>query len=147
MEDINNEEITLTKHELQRLISEGIEKHLARNTTTVITQRNVFNDLSAEFQDKITDFNYRNDIPPYSSRNTTDAIWSNQHDKVLAFQIHEHIRKVALSIMGVKKNEQLLYSELDEVRAVYKKIADTTFDLYMNRIEKQKNLASATNTN
>lgn len=147
MREVNSEEITITKDELQRLISEGVEKHLARNTTTVITQRNVFNDLSAEFQDKIKDFNYRNDIPSYSSRKIQDAIWSNQQDKVLAYQIHEHIRKVALSVMGVKKNEQLLYSELDEVRKVYKKIADTTFDLYVNRIEKQKNLASATNTN
>jgi succinate dehydrogenase/fumarate reductase flavoprotein subunit len=145
--EINDEELLITKDELRHLISEGIEKHLARNTTTVITQRNVFNDLSAEFQDKITDFNFRNDIPSYSARGVTDAIWSSQQDKILAYQIHEYVRKVSLSVMGVKKNEQLLYSELDEVRAIYKKIADTTFDLYVNRIEKQKNLASAENTN
>ena len=147
MKEISNEEILITKDELQRLISEGVEKHLARNTTTVITQRNVFHDLSAELQDRITDFNYRNDIPPYSARKNTDAIWSNRSEKILAYELHEHVRKVTLSIMGVKKNEQLLYSELDEVRKIYKKISDTVFDLYVERIEKQKNLASATNTN
>ena len=147
MREINSEEITITKEELQRLISEGVEKHLARNTTTVITQRNVFNDLSAELQEKIIDFNFRNEILPYSHRGVTDAIWSNQKDKVLAYQLHEHVRKVALGVMGVRKNEQLLFSELDEVREVYKTVADKTFEMYTKRIEKQKNLASATNTN
>lgn len=135
-----DEIITLTKSELQALVAESVEKHLARNAkTTVITQRNVFNDLSEEFQSKIIDFNTLNGIKPYSHRRVCDAIWSSGETCALAYNIHADIRKVALSLMGVRKNEQLLFSELDIIRRIYKRLADVAYDEYVNRVSEQKN--------
>lgn len=147
MREINSEEFLITKEELQQLVSEGVEKHLARNQATVITQRNVFTDLSIEFNEKIIDFNFRNDIKAYSHRSVTDAIWGSQGTIALPDNVHEGIRRTTLSLLGVRKNEQLLYSELDIAREIYKSLADLSFENYKKRIEKQKNLASATNTN
>ncbi|HHW5248644.1 TPA: hypothetical protein ACU297_001983 [Staphylococcus aureus] len=139
------EQITLTKEELKEIIAREVRE--AINGKKTINPNSIFSHVRIAHEDferinKQYDFTkhlslgrmgrLNHPVPLRRYKHGFELI----HQKTYVQDVHDHIRKLALSIYGVTLNSDLTEAEYEEVAEVYRRIKDCYLYLYDKRISK-----------
>ncbi|MDK9865953.1 hypothetical protein ACP3TM_11705 [Staphylococcus sp. IPLA37010] len=140
------EQITLTKLELEHIIERAINKKL--NEPNVVRPVSIFSEVKIQ-ENEIAKVNER-----FSFIEFINKPYRGRHFKPLALRkfncgggdyfngkvhddhIHDHMRKLTLSLFGVSKNSDLNEEDYEQASEMYKYFKDLYLHLYNKRISK-----------
>lgn len=71
---------------------------------------------------------------PYASNDFTNAVGEATHSNLRANEVHELLRKLALSVYGVKRNKDLKPNERKAAVENYRDFANIYFKFYRHRL-------------
>lgn len=137
---MSEEKIVLTKKELQQIVKEAIKENLTEIIDRPLCPKNLFNDLSSELTQNIINLNLEYKVPAYSLRSKPDAIYPTYHgnNPILTTDFHDGIKKIVLSILGVRTNKQLLSKQYEDARTMYKEFSALAVELYEKRLAEER---------
>ncbi|MFO8361099.1 hypothetical protein R6I68_13575 [Staphylococcus aureus] len=137
------EQITLTKEELKEIIAKEVRE--AINSKKPISSGAIFNKVRIN-SDDLEVINKKLDFAKHLSlgrmRNLNHPIplkkylhgFESIHQKVYVQDVHDHIRKLTLSIFGVTLNSDLSESEYNIAAKVYREIKNYYLYIYEKRV-------------
>lgn len=138
-----NEQITLTKEDLLRIVQEEVNKRLS--PTKEITSGQIFKDLSIsdddfefinsqyECTDGATKLFRGIQGAPLSLKRYAHG-WESFNYKAHTSGIHDHLRGLTLSIFGVTLNRDLDRSEYEQAAKSYEELKEVYLALYERRL-------------
>ncbi|MCL9742922.1 hypothetical protein [Staphylococcus aureus] len=124
------EQITLTKEELKEIIAKEVRE--AINGKKPISSGAIFNKVRISHKD----FDEINKKFAYTERlrGADNLGFESIHQKVYVQDVHDHIRKLTLSIFGVTLNSDLSESEYNLAAKIYRDIKNYYLYIYEKRV-------------
>lgn len=132
------EQITITKSDLQQLIREGVAQ--AMTASHERTPQMLFQGVAIDFND-IEVINHRyglktsalNDSCIYSRNQSKDWMGRVCDSGPGKNEVHDLLRKIAMAVSGERKNSKVARSDFNRVRNDYDQFRDLFLKLYDER--------------
>lgn len=130
--------ITLSRHDLEELIRQGVAK--ASRQPTGFTAGTLFTGITVD-QNDIATINKRHGMPA-DRFGVSSSIYSRhqyddgniiRNDGFSAHELHDKLRFLALAVVGETKNGQVTRADITTVREAYSKFRNVFLDLYDSR--------------
>ena len=125
------EQITLTKEELKEIIAKEVRNAIKGekpiSSGAIFSKVRINNDDLEEINKKL---NFAKDLSLGRLRKLNHPI----HQKAYVQDVHDHIRKLTLSIFGVTLNSDLSESEYNLAAKIYRDIKNYYLYIYEKRV-------------
>lgn len=137
------EQITLTKEELKEIIAKEVRDAIKGEKP--ISSGEIFNKVRID-SDDLEEINKKLDFAKHLSLGRMGRLnhpiplkkyrhgFESNHQKVYVRAVHDHIRKLTLSIFGVTLNSDLSESEYNLAAKVYRDIKNYYLYIYEKRV-------------
>ena len=141
-------QIVLSESELGELIQREVDRAMADNQKTLFSPVSINKQtfLRENGRHKFSQVSYHMlncfNKPmwvtrlegPYASDDVDNAIGEATHSNLRADEVHNLLRKLSLSVYGVKRNKDLQPNEQKQAVESYKDFANLYLDLYRHRL-------------